>query len=212
MDETGNPTRDLFERMRAGDRAAFDRFFERSAPRILIYLQYNMGPRLRGKMDPSDLLQNLYLGLLEKFPSFSRRAGERGIHRTLLRMADHEITEAYRRFFKVGKRDARREVATSYLRDADGEEASLLDGIPSRDTSITRRVVRQEEYRRILRMLSRLTPLEQFITVSRVIEEVSVQEIADLLGKSRGAVHMILSRARDKLREAAGRGEDASED
>ncbi len=201
MEPTGDVTREIFEQMRSGDHEAFDRFFERNTARILVYINYNIGRRLRSKLDPADILQNLYLRVFKDFEAFSRRARERGIHKTLIRMADHEISEAYRYHFKVDKRDARREIAASYLDEEKGEESSPLDWAPSHVTPISQRVIQQEEYQRVMRMLAGLRPLEQYITVSRVIEGLSTEEIAEQLGKSAGAVRMIMSRVRDKLRQ-----------
>lgn len=204
---TGEVTRRVLEEMRAGNREAFDRFFERNTARVLVYINYNMGPRLKRKLDPGDLLQNLYLRIYRSFDSFIRRARERGLHKTLIRMADHEITEAYRYHFKVDKRAARREVTAVFRGEGEGEEAaSPLDWAPSSATSVSQRVVRQEEYQRVMRLLGELSPLEQHVTVARVIEGRPSQEIADEIGKSRGAVQMIVARVREKLRKRAGEG------
>ena len=89
-------TRHIFEQMKAGDREAFDRFFERNAARALIYINYHMGHRLRRKLEPTDILQNIYLKVFKNFESFKVITQEHGIHYALIRMADHEITEAYR--------------------------------------------------------------------------------------------------------------------
>ena len=190
--------------MRAGDRAAFDRFFERKSARILVYSNYNLGQRLRRKVDPADVLQDLYLKLYKNFESFQERADRRGIQPTLIRMADHEITEAYRFHFKVDKRDARREVTAAFLKAADGDLVDVLSWVPSDVTSVTARVAREDEYQRVMKMLGELSPLEQYVIVARIIEGVSAQEIAQRLGKTRGAVHMMVARARDKLRSIAG--------
>ena len=196
-------TQDIFVRMQNGDRAAFDRFFDRHTAKILVYINYNLGKRLRRKIDPADVLQNLYLKLFKNFESFCERVEKRGIHRTLIRMADHEITEAYRVHFKVGKRDARREVTAAFLKAEDGEAPDALRWVPAVGTSVSARIVRDEEYRRVMGMLQQLSAIEQFVTVARVIEGVPTQEIADRLGKSRGAVQMLVARTRDKLRDRA---------
>ena len=201
MAQTGNVTRQIFAEMQKGKREAFDRFFTRNTPRVLVYINYHLGERLRRKVDPSDILQNLHLNLFNNFESFSQRAAERGIQKTLLRMADHEITEAYRYHFKVEKRDARRELTAAYLKGSEDKEASPLAWVPDNAASITQHVVRQEEYQRMMEVLRSLTPLEQFVTVSRVIEGRSAQEIADEIDKSRGAVQMMIARVRDKLRK-----------
>jgi RNA polymerase sigma factor (sigma-70 family) len=149
-------------------------------------------------------LQNVYLRLYSDFASFIRRARDRGIQKTLVRMADHEITEAYRFHFKVEKRDARREIAAAYGDTEEGGQVSPVDWVLATGTSEIQKIVRQEEYQRIMQLLRQLDPVEQYVTVSRIIEGISADAIGKKIGKSRGAVHMILSRARDKLRARAG--------
>ncbi len=203
MKSTGAITRDIFAKVRAGDTTAYDRFFERHTARILVYINYNMSGRLRRKLDPADILQELYLKLLMRFEPFCERAETMGIHRALIRMADHEIAEAYRYYFKTEKRDARREVVVDFLH---GHQSAVLDAVawvPAEAESVSARVVKNEEYQRLMAMLRELSPLEQYVTVARVIEEVPARDIAERLGKSRGAVQMMIARARDKLRRRA---------
>ncbi len=204
MTSNSDISRELLEKMRAGDRKAFDRFFERHSARVLVYINYNMGERLRRRLDPADILQNLYLKIYKDSAAVCARVEERGSQRVLIRMADHAITEAYRYYFKVDKRDARRERTAAFLKSDEGGNLDLLDWVPSDATSITARITRDEEYRRVMRMLRELSPTEQYVTVARVIENVPAQEIGDRLGKSRGAIQMIVARARDKLRARLG--------
>ncbi len=204
MATRGETTTKLLSRMRAGDRFAFDGYFERHSARVLVYINYNMGDRLRRKIDPADILQNLYLKIYKNFDAFCTRIEEQGSHRVLIRMADHAITEAYRHHFKVAGRDARRERTAAFLKSESGNTMGLVDWVPSDATSITARVTRDEEYRRVMSMLQHLSPLEQYVTVARVIEGVPAQEIGERLGKTRGAIQMIVARARDKLRDRLG--------
>ena len=204
MTAKGETTPELLSRMRAGDHFAFDGYFERHSARVLVYINYNMGERLRRKIDPADILQNLYLKIDKSFDAFCTRIEERGSHRVLIRMADHAITEAYRYHFKVAGRDARRERTAGFMQSEDGDTLNLIDWVPSDATSITARVTRDDEYRRVMSMLKYLSPLEQYVTVARVIEDVPAQEIGERLGKSRGTVQMIVARARDKLRARLG--------
>src|ERR1051325_8403892 len=101
--------------MKSGSMAAFNRFFERRSTRLLVYITYNMGRRLHQKLEAADILQNVFFRIFRGFDAFRRHVDERGIERTLVRMADHEISEAYRYYFKVDKRSARREVAAEFL-------------------------------------------------------------------------------------------------
>lgn len=204
MKSTGAITRDIFIRAKAGDPEAYNRFFEHHSARILVYINYNLSQRLRRKLDPADILQELYMKVLTSFGSFCARAEKRGIRRALIRMADHEITEAYRYYFKTEKRDAKKEVAAEFLHADASTMFDPLAWVPGDATSISAVVARNEEYQRVMGMLDALSPLEQYVIVARVIEEVPTQELAERLGKSRGAVQMMLARARDKLQRRAG--------
>ena len=52
MAEARETTAELLRGMREGEREAFDRFFERHASRLLIYVNYHLGERLRRKIEP----------------------------------------------------------------------------------------------------------------------------------------------------------------
>ena len=86
---------------------------------------------------PADILQNLYLKIYKDSAAVCARVEERGSQRVLIRMADHAITEAYRYYFKVDKRDARRERTAAFLKSDEGGNLDLLDWVPSDATSIT---------------------------------------------------------------------------
>lgn len=189
--------------MRSGDRQAFDRFFRRHSARTLVYISYSLGPRLSRKLAPADILQNVYLKAFQSFERFCDRAASIGVRRLLIRMADHEITEAYRYHFKVEKRDARREVSAFFLGSGQRESFDPLSWLPSKARSASAMLVEREEYERVIAMLQELSPLEQYVTVLRVIEELPAAEIATRLDKTPGAVQMILSRVRDRLRKRA---------
>ena len=186
--------------MRVGDRRAFDRFFERHAARILVFIHYNLGPKMRRKLDAADVLQNLYLRLYEDFAGYLERAQELGTRKALIRWARHEITEAYRFHFKAGKRNAARELSA-----IEGADSSPLKWQADDAPSVSAQLVRKEELEKVLTMLRALTPHEQTVTVARVIEGLTAQEIAERLGKSRTAVQMTIARSRDKLRALAER-------
>src|SRR5688572_20568124 len=85
MSLTSDITSVILRDRQAGNREAFDDFYRRQTPRIVVYISYNVGPRLRKKVEPTDLLQNVYLRLYSDFASFIRRARDRGIQKALVR-------------------------------------------------------------------------------------------------------------------------------
>ena len=51
----------LWNRARAGDAAAFEQLFALHTPRLLVLIRYRMSDRLRGVLEPEDILQEAYL-------------------------------------------------------------------------------------------------------------------------------------------------------
>lgn len=197
--ESTIPSREL-EPPRPQARDTFDRFFERNASRVLIYINYQLAPRLRRKVDPSHILEKLHARLHERFESLEPRT-EKRVREILLQMAKREIIAAYGSHLRMEEREAQREITSAYEKGS--RDSFPLSWTPDPKAAISGRVVRQEEYQRMMAVLRGLRPLEQFVTVSRIIAGCSTEEIAGQTGQSREAVQTIIARVRDGLREQA---------
>jgi len=57
MDQTPNEATHLIERLRAGDRQALAELFDRYRDRLRRMVELRMDPRLRARLDASDVLQ-----------------------------------------------------------------------------------------------------------------------------------------------------------
>lgn len=192
------------ELLRSGDREDFDRVFRIHATRVLVYANYNIGERLRGKLDPADVLERVYLKAFKSREAFRKRAERHGLTKLLIRLADQEITEAYRDLFKAAKLDSRSELKMDCLQSRGEGAFDPLEWTPADQTSISAKIVRQAEYQRVMDTLRRLTPVEQYVTVARIIEALPTARIAARLGRPNGAVRRILTRVRARLRDMSG--------
>ena len=66
-------TASLVQRARAGDRDAYDHLFALAAERAQLFIRLRLGPRLRGKLDSMDVLQEAYVEASRAFPEFEYR-------------------------------------------------------------------------------------------------------------------------------------------
>ena len=99
----------------------------------------------------------------------------------------------------MGRRSVEREVPWDLALPNQSANA-LADRLMANGTSPSRRMMREEQRRRIRAALDRLAERDREILVMRHLEEMSAAEIAAILGISEGAVRVRLLRALTRLR------------
>src|SRR5277367_6214233 len=97
-------TFDLIERFREGDEAAFSQLFRKYRPRLAVLIRYKLSEAMRGRVEPDDILQEVFLQASRDIKSFTYRSP--GSFMSLLsRIADHVIAD-FARAQARQKRDA----------------------------------------------------------------------------------------------------------
>src|SRR5262245_3059264 len=66
-------TRQLLERVRAGDRLAFEQLFARHRPYLCQLVALRLDPQLRPRIDPSDVVQETQLEAFRRLADFLER-------------------------------------------------------------------------------------------------------------------------------------------
>src|SRR5262249_16986587 len=66
-------TASLLERVAAGDRAAVGALLERHRPDLVAFVEARLDPRLRARVDPSDVVQEAQLEAARRMDDFLRR-------------------------------------------------------------------------------------------------------------------------------------------
>ncbi len=98
-------TRELFAQWRAGDQLAAAALFELHEPWLAEQVARSLGAKLRSKVEPADVVQDIGIRLLRYDPKAEDGAVER--FRGLLRsMVQHVVTDYHRRLIVAEKRHA----------------------------------------------------------------------------------------------------------
>ena len=200
MDQTPNEVTHLIDRLRAGDRQALAELFYRYRERLRRMVELRMDPRLRTRLDASDVLQEAYLDL----------AGDLEAYRTdpklqpLLWMRLHvgrRLTLLQRRHLGAAMRDAGLEI--SLYREAlpQASSAALASMLLGRHTSPTQAAQRAERLLRIQEALNTLDPIDREVLALKHFEELSRGETAQVLGISPEAAAKRYFRALKRLKE-----------
>ena len=154
-------------------------------------------PLYRRELEVDDLLQVTYVEAFMRIGSLRDRTAS-GFRAWLRRMLDTNLKDAIRALERDKRPDARRRVT----HDGQGSSArTLYARVAGRDGSPSGALSAREEVARLEAALGRLPE-----SYRRVVEEVDlaerrVAEVATELGRSPGAVHLLVKRAHDRLRE-----------
>jgi RNA polymerase sigma-70 factor, ECF subfamily len=155
----------------------------------------HLDPRLRGKVDPSDVVQETLLRAHANRDQF--RGGTNGEMVAFLRtiLARH-LAELMRRHARQ-KRNIRLERS---LEDAlNASSARVESWLAAEQSSPGERAVREEELLQLARGLSQLTEDQRVAVEGRFLKDMKLSEIATLMSRSEGAVAQLIHRGLGKL-------------
>ncbi len=163
--------------------------------RLLVRLQ--IGPRMRAKLDPSDIVQQAILQAHERRDQF--RGLTEGEWLAWLRAILANALAAASRRFDTQARDPRRERSLEAELD---HSSSRLEGLLAADqTSPSERAVRGEDLARLAQALARLPDDQRRVVELHYLNELTVAEVAERIGRTRPAAVGLLFRGLRRLRE-----------
>jgi RNA polymerase sigma-70 factor (ECF subfamily) len=190
---------ELIRRCRAGEGPARDALFQRYRAYLRVLAEGQLGRHLRGKCDPSDLVQQTLLEAFRDFPTF-QGCHEPELLAWLRRILAHNLYNEARRF-AAQQRDAAREVSLEQFQSGLDRSSALLGRyLPASDPPPSEVAAEREAAVRLAELLARLPPRYQQVILLRVFEGLSAEEVAQRMETTPGAVRMLQMRALTTLR------------
>jgi RNA polymerase sigma-70 factor (ECF subfamily) len=172
----------------AGNEPAWGALYDLLHGPLLNYL------RARGARDPEDLLGEVFLRLARNLSRFS--GGFDGLRAYSFTIAQNCLKDAARR------RGVRPD--TVFLAPGDVESGYLAQGVVA--MSAEEEAMRSVTLERYRDSFADLTPEQRHVLYLRIMADLSIEETAEIVGKSPGAVKQMQRRAMDRLRVALGDG------
>lgn len=192
----------LVERIRQHDSTALADFLDQRRPALLAFVERRLGANLRGKVEPSDILQELAMKSLRELPQTDLSG--RDPFGWLCQLAEQCIVDGHRHF-AAGKRASGREFSgNAPVGDASQDFIALL---AASMTSPSMAVVRDERQQRLQEAMAGFTEEQRDVLRLRYGEGLSTKEVALRLKKSDVATRVLLSRLVHRLQELLGPGE-----
>ncbi len=189
---TDQKTQHLVTLAKEGDQPAIEQLCRVYGERVRRIIRLRIDSKLRPKIDSVDVVQDALVLALAGLKNFTYK-DEGDFLRWLSRIAENKLRDILDKFH-AEKRDIRREIPFKRER-MNTDDGSLGIAGPLQTTTPSVLLVRKEQLDRLERAIDDLKPeYREVIFLSR-IERLSHEEIAVKLGKTKGAVAMLLSRA-----------------
>lgn len=173
-------------------------FAESKRRELLAYIQRSIGPALRAKLEPEDVLQEVIVAALESVASFS--VPGRDPFKLLCQMAEQRIIDAHRRHIAAKKRSADREVSLD-APVGEGVSIGFVNMLVASMTSPSRAFSRGQKELLLQEAISTLSDEQREVLRLRYVEGLPTKDVAERVGKSDGAVRVLLTRTLSKLQE-----------
>ena len=193
--DASRAVRRLLEGARDGRDDAFGRIFESFRRHLMLVAHRELPHTLRGKVGPSDLVQETAVDAQRAFSAFRGSTAEECFAwlRSILR---NNVVDAVRRYELSQKRSAGREI--SLASETGRRESGLLqlpNGLPDGSA------IRREDADVLATAMTRLSNDHRSVLRLRYWEGLTFPEISERLGRSPDAIRKLWYRAVERLQE-----------
>jgi RNA polymerase sigma-70 factor (ECF subfamily) len=194
-------TMEQLRRALRGDQAAWERLLERHRDRLRRMIALRLDRRLRGRVDPSDVIQEAHLEAAVRLGEYLQKP-EAPFFLWLRYLAGQRLIALHRRHLGAKARDAGREVGVGGGVLPEATSAALAARLLGHDTGPSEAAIRAEREARLREALDRLDPLDREVLALRHFEQLTNSEAAQVLRIPAATAYKRHVRALRRLKEA----------
>jgi RNA polymerase sigma-70 factor (ECF subfamily) len=181
----------------AGDPGAWRALVARHHARLRRMVGLRLDPRLRGRVDPSDVLQEAYLDAARLLPEYLETP-PLPLFLWLRQLVGTRLAKAHRHHLATAARDVRREAGPEPVPAA--SSVALAEHLIATNPRPSEEAARQELRDRLFSTLEQMDPLDREVLALRHFEQLTNSEAARTLGLTDGAASKRYVRALERLR------------
>jgi RNA polymerase sigma-70 factor (ECF subfamily) len=181
MTDDASETERLLRQAAAGDAEQFGALLEQHRPRLRRMVALRLDPRLQGRIDPSDVIQETYLEASARLAEYVQKPAM-PFFLWLRFLAGQKLTTLHRHHLGTRMRDAGREVSLYRGRLPEASSAALAAQLLGHETRPSEAAVRAELKIRLQEALNSMDALDREILALRHFEQLSLAEAAQVLG------------------------------
>ncbi len=189
---------ELVQRAIEGDEAVLAQLFERNRKRLRKVVDLRMDRRIRGRVNPSDVLQEAFIDLANQLPNYAKDP-KLPFFVWMRRLTGQRLAKVHRYHLGASKRDAAREVSLYRGRMPQATSMAIASKLIGNSTSIGGKFVRAERQIKLQDILNGMEEDNREVLAMRHFEQLTNTEIAFVLEISESAAGMRHLRALRRL-------------
>ncbi len=198
MTDDSDEFRRTLDSVLEGDPGALASLFSVYRDRLQRMVELRLDTRLRGRVSASDILQEAYIGALQRLPHY-QASSDVPIFVWLRSVTMQRLIDVHRRHLGGQVRDAGREVRLGEV-DAMGASSAQIAELFVDNTSPSLAARRGETLAQVREALEQLDPIDREVLVLRHFEQMSNHEAAASLGIKAAAASKRYVRAVERLK------------
>lgn len=183
------------------DRTEWGHFLLAHRGRLRRMVALRLDHRLRGRVDPSDVIQEAFLEATERRPEYARQADPMPPFLWLRFLTLQRLNLLHRQHLGTRSRDAGRDVSLHAGPVPQATSAALAAQLLGRDTRASEVAIRSERKRRLEEALEAMDAMDREVLVLRHFEQLSNAECARVLGLADSAASKRYLRALARLKD-----------
>lgn len=191
--------RELIERVVNGDEDALAELFSQHRDRLWRMVNFRMDPRLHGRVDADDILQESWMSAVQRIDHFLADAS-RSIFVWFRLITSQTMIDVHRRHLGTQKRNAAMEFSINRGWSSESTSFSLSFHLLGHLTSPTQAALREELSEQLKTALAGMNEIDREVLALRHFEQLSNRETAQILEISDQAASDRYMRALGRLK------------
>ncbi len=182
------------------DRVDWGQFLSAHRDRLRRMVALRLDQRLRGRIDPSDVIQEAFLEVVERQSEYERQPDPMPPFLWLRFLTLQRLQLVHRQHLGTRARDAAREVSIHGKPFPAASSAALAARLLGHDTRASEAAIRAERTQRLQGALEGMDAIDREVLVLRHFEQLGNGECARVLGLSESAANKRYIRALRRLK------------
>ena len=190
----------LLRQVAAGDQAVWGALLERQRPRLRRMVELRLDPRLQGRLDASDIIQEAYLAASVQLEKYLKEPTI-PFYLWLRLVTAQKLVALHRVHLGTKARDASRQISLDRGALPAASSTALASKLLGREPSPSEAAGQIEQRRRLQEALDRMNPLDREVLALRHFEQLTNAETAQVLGLDPAAASKRYVRALQRIKE-----------
>jgi RNA polymerase sigma-70 factor (ECF subfamily) len=190
----------LLQQVAAGDQAVWGDLLERHRPRLRRMVELRLDPRLKGRLDASDVVQEAYVTASAQLADYLKQPTI-AFSLWLRLVTGQQLLILHRRHLATKARDASRQLSIDRGAMPAASSAALASQLIGREPSPSDAACEVEQRHWLQQALERMNPLDREVLALRHFEQLSNAETAQVMGLEPSAASKRYVRALERLKE-----------